>query len=152
MAQRHLISIDAKFKKPSKQIDKKYSSDYDFYIENNKKIIKVEIKASRAINTKIRGGLETKALSFDSGEPYWMNFQQIKLGIANVFIFVGVWVDKIIYWVLTNKEVKQCPIRSHQHRGGIEYQIGITGKNISDFQKFLVEPAELVEIIKSKIK
>ncbi|KKQ67752.1 MAG: hypothetical protein A2626_02030 [Candidatus Nealsonbacteria bacterium RIFCSPHIGHO2_01_FULL_38_55] len=81
-----------------------------------------------------------------------MNFQQIKLGIANVFIFVGVWVDKIIYWVLTNKEVKQCPIRSHQHRGGIEYQIGITGKNISDFQKFLVEPAELVEIIKSKIK
>ncbi|KKQ96857.1 MAG: hypothetical protein UT22_C0022G0001 [Parcubacteria group bacterium GW2011_GWC2_39_11] len=76
-----------------------------------------------------------------------MNFQQIKLGIANVFIFVGVWVDKIIYWVLTNKEVKQCPIRSHQHRGGIEYQIGITGKNISDFQKFLVEPAELVEII-----
>jgi len=150
-AQQHLIDIDARFKKPSKEIDKKYSGDYDLYIENGKKIIKVEVKACRAINTKLRGGLETKALSFESNEPYWMNFQQIKLDIADVFVFVGVWVDKILYWVLTNKEVKKHPTRSHQHRGGIEFQIGITEKNIKEFKKFLVEPAELVETIKSKV-
>lgn len=117
-----------------------------------KKIIKVEVKACRAINTKLRGGLETKALSFESDEPYWMNFQQIKLDIADAFIFVGVWVDKILDWVLTNKEVKKHPTRSHQHRGGIEYQIGITEKNIKEFKKFLVEPSQLVDTIKSKIK
>ena len=149
-AQQHLVDVDARFKKPSKEIDKKYSGDYDLYLENGKKIIKVEVKACRAINTKLRGGLETKALSFKSDEPYWMNFQQIKLDIADAFIFVGVWVDKIIYWVLTNKEVKKHPIRSHQHRGGIEYQIGITEKNIKEFNKFLVEPSRLAETIKSK--
>jgi len=81
-----------------------------------------------------------------------MNFQQIKLDIADVFIFVGVWVDKILYWVLTNKEVEKHPIRSHQHRGGIEFQIGITGKNINEFRKFLVEPSKLFESIKLKVK
>jgi len=151
-AQQHLIDIDARFKKPSKEIDKKYSGDYDLYLENGKKIIKVEVKTCHAINTKLRGGLETKALGFESSEPYWMNFQQIKLDIADAFIFVGVWVDKILYWVLTNKEVKKHPTRSHQHRGGIEYQIGITEKNIKGFKKFLVESSQLVGAIKSKVK
>lgn len=151
-AQQHLIDVDARFKKPSKKIDKKYSGDYDLRLENGKKIIKVEVKACRAINTKLRGGLETKALNFESVEPYWMNFQQIKLDMADTFIFVGVWVDKILYWVLTNKEVKKHPTRSHQHRGGIEYQIGITEKNIKKFEKFLVEPTKLVETIKSRVK
>jgi len=151
-AQQHLVDLDSRFKKPSKQIDKKYSGDYDLYLENRKKIIKVEVKASRAINTKIRGGLEHKALSIKSDEPYWMNFQQLKLGIVDVFVFIGVWIDKIYYWVLTDKEVKNHPTRSHQHRGGIEFQIGITGKNIDEFKKFAVEPDKLVDTIKSKIK
>lgn len=151
-AQQHLIDIDARFKKPSKKIDKDYSGEYDLYVENRKKIIKIEVKACRAINTEVRGGLETKALSFESSEPYWMNFQQIKLDIADIFVFIGVWIDKILYWILTNNDVKKHPTRSHQHRGGIEYQIGITDKNISDFEKFLTKPTELVKIIKSKIK
>lgn len=150
-AQQHLIDIDSKFKKPTKEIDKNYSGEYDLYLENGRQIIKIEVKASRAINTKIRGGLETKALSFESKEPYWMNFQQIKLNIVDIFIFIGVWVDRIYYWVLTNKEVEEHPIRSHQHRGGIESQIGITDKNFNDFKKFLVEPSYLVETIKKKI-
>lgn len=150
-AQQHLIDVDSKFKKPSKHADKRFSGDYDLYLEGNKKIIKVEVKASRAINTKIRGGLETKALSFESKEPYWMNFQQLKLDIVDVFVFIGVWVDKILYWILTNKEVKEHPIRSHQHRGGIEYQIGITDKNFNGFKNYLVDPTRLVNTIRSKL-
>lgn len=151
-AQQHLIDLDSRFKKPSRGVDEKYSGDYDLYIENGKKLIKVEVKASRAINTKIRGGLETKALSFELREPYWMNFQQLKLGISDAFVFVGVWVDKIYYWVLTNKEVKNHPLRSHQHRGGIEFQIGITERNFGEFEKFYVRPEKLVDAIKTKIK
>lgn len=151
-AQQHLIDVDPRLKKPSKEIDKKYSGDYDLYLENGKKIIKVEVKASRAINTKVRGGLETKALSFESKEPYWMNFQQLKLDVADVFVFIGVWIDTILYWVLTNEEVKEHPTRSHQHRGGIEYQIGITQSNTKDFKKFLVKPDKLVDTIKRKMK
>lgn len=151
-AQQHLVELDSRFKKPSKQIDNEYSGDYDLYLEDGERIIKIEVKASRAINTKVRGGLETKALNFASDEPYWMNFQQLKLSIVDAFVFIGVWVDKIYYWILTNKEVKSHPMRSHQHRGGIEFQIGITDKNFSEFRKFLVKPEDLVEIIKSKIK
>ena len=81
-----------------------------------------------------------------------MNFQQLKLGIVDVFVFIGVWVDKIYYWVLTNKEVKNHPMRSHQHRGGIEFQIGITDKNFNEFKKFIIEPSQLVETIRSKVK
>ncbi len=150
--QQHLLDIDARFKKPTKEVDKNYSGDYDLYLDNGKKILKIEVKACRAINTKLRGGLETKALSFESDEPYWMNFQQIKLDIVDVFVFVGVWVDRILYWVLTNEEVEKHPMRSHQHRGGIEYQIGITERNIKEFDRFLVKPSCLVEVIKSKIK
>ena len=64
-AQQHLIDINARFKKPSKKIDKKYSGDYDLYLGNEKKIIKVEVKACRAIKKKLRGGLKPKALSFE---------------------------------------------------------------------------------------
>lgn len=151
-AQQHIIDINPKLLKPSKIIDKNYSGDYDICLPKEKKIIKIEIKASRAINTKIRGGLETKALSFSSQEPYWMNFQQLKLDIADVFIFVGVWVDKIFYWVFSNEEIKNHPTRSHQHRGGVEYQIGITEKSFNDFKKFLTNPNQLIEVIKKKSK
>lgn len=51
-------------------------------------------------------------------------------------------------WVLTDKEVRDHPMRSHQHRGGIEYQIGITDKNFNEFRKYIVEADKLVDTIK----
>ncbi len=149
-AEKHLTEIDPRFKKASKTIDEKFSGEYDLYIERGSQIIKVEVKASRAINKNVRGGLETKALASNAKEPFWMNFQQLKLGMADVFIFIGVWVDQILYWVLPNEEVKRHPGRSHQHRGGKEYQIGITNENINEFKKFLVEPTQLVNVILKK--
>lgn len=69
-----------------------------------------------------------------------MNFQQLKLDICDVFVFIGVWIDLIQYWVLSHYDVKNSPYLSHQHRGGVEYQIGIRHNNIDDFNKYLVEP------------
>jgi len=155
-----LIDIDGRFKKASKKnielkkLDPDFKGEYDLYLSDNKKFIKVEVKSSRATNSKERKPFESKA-SYDKSlgkEPLWMNFQQIKLDIADVFVFVGMWVDKILYWVLTNEEIKKHPLRSHQHRGGIEYQIGITDKNFNDFKKFLVEPSQLINAIKRKSK
>ncbi|HEX9721753.1 MAG TPA: hypothetical protein VGA53_00660 [Candidatus Paceibacterota bacterium] len=151
-AQQHLVDLDSRFQKPSKGVDKKYSGDYDLYLKNGKRIIKIEVKASRAINTKLRGGLETKALSFKSKEPFWMNFQQLKLDMADAFVFIGVWIDKVLYWVLTNDEIENHPTRSHQHRGGIEFQIGITNQNLNEFNQFLVPPKNLVKVILNKTK
>ena len=147
-AHQHIIDMDSRFKKPNKEIDPNYEGQYDLWIEG----VKVEVKSSRAINTKKRGNIVSKALKFDSKEPFWMNFQQIKLDIADVFIFIGVWVDKIIYWVMTIDEVKSNRYLTHQHRGGIEYQIGITEKNIADFDEFKVNPGRIGDMVIKKGK
>jgi hypothetical protein len=74
------------------------------------------------------------------------------LDIVDVFVFIGVWVDVIVYWVLSNEEVKQNEFLSHQHRGGIEYQIGIKDTNIQEFGVFRVEAAALTHAIALKAK
>lgn len=151
-AQQHLIELDDRFESPSKQVDKYYGGQYDLFLKKGKRIIRVEVKASRAINTKIRGGLETKALAYKSKEPFWMNFQQIKLNIVDVFVFIGVWIDEIHYWVLSNNEIDEHPGRSHQHRGGIEFQIGVTNRNLKAFEQFSARPRNLVKTILDKLK
>ena len=144
----HIIEKDDRFKKAHKSLDPKYSGEYDIWLEG----IKIEVKASRAINKKIRGSLISKALEFESTKTFWMNFQQLKVDICDIFIFIGVWTNDIKYWVLTNEEVKSNPYISHQHRGGVEYQIGITEKNISKFDNYLVEPQNLTEVIFERYK
>lgn len=81
-----------------------------------------------------------------------MNFQQLKPDTCDVFIFIGVWVDEILYWVMSADEVKNNPYLSHQHRGGIEYQIGITHKNIHEFDVYRAAPESLYEAVKSKLR
>jgi hypothetical protein len=121
--------------------------EYDLWIQN----IKVEVKACRAINTKKRGSLVSKALAYGSGDPFWMNFQQIKVDACDAFIFMGVWVNEVAYWLLSPAQVKANKYLSHQHRGGIEFQIGITDKNIQEFDKYLVQPAEIAEKVLSLV-
>ncbi|MEW6556226.1 MAG: hypothetical protein AB1349_02605 [Elusimicrobiota bacterium] len=75
--------LNQKFKKPNKELDPKFDGQYDLWLNG----VKVEVKACRAINTKIRGSLTEKALIYDSNEPFWMNFQQIKADMCDVFIF-----------------------------------------------------------------
>ncbi len=147
-AHSHIIDINNKFKKPNKKLDPAYEGQYDLWLDG----VKVEVKACIAINTKIRGSLTEKALKYDSNEPFWMNFQQIKADMCDAFIFIGVWVDKIIYWVLSRKEVKSNEYLSPQHRGGIEYQIGITQDNIAEFDIYKTEPHKLSRVVYKKGK
>lgn len=135
----HIMDLDKRFLKPDKSIDPDFNGQYDLWIDD----VRVEVKACRAINTKKRGSLVSKALRHESSEPFWMNFQQIKLDICDVFIFVGVWADQIVYWVLSHSEVRKNRYLSHQHRGGIEYQIGVTDRNVDDFDKCKVSPSEI---------
>ncbi|MBI2862930.1 MAG: hypothetical protein HYX94_00005 [Chloroflexi bacterium] len=143
----HLRDLDIRFKKPSRLLDPSYEGQYDLFFEG----ICVEVKAARAINTKRRGDLASKALRFGTSEPFWMNFQQLKLDVCNVFVFIGVWVDRIQYWVLSNEEIKANRYLSHQHRGGIEYQIGITNRNIAEFREYETDASRLAETALAKV-
>jgi len=144
----HIMELDNRFKRPDKNLDPHYEGQYDLWIDE----LKIEVKACRAINTRKRGNLVEKALRYGSDEPFWMNFQQIKVDMADVFIFIGVWLDRIIYWVLSSREVKENKYYSPQHRGGIEYQIGITEKNISEFGIYIADPKKLGDIVIKKGK
>ena len=137
--EQHLMDLDKRFVKPDKAVDSDFKGQYDLWIEG----VRVEVKAARAIDTKKRGNLVSKALRSDSERPFWMNFQQLKFDICDVFVFIGVWVDVIRYWVLSHADVRNNPYLSHQHRGGVEYQIGITDENLRDFDRYLVDAPKI---------
>ena len=144
--EKHVMDLDKRFEKPNKNLDPDYNGQYDLWIEGGR----VEVKAARAIHTRKRGNIASKALRWGEEAPFWMNYQQLKLDICDVFVFIGVWVDLIVYWVMTNEEVKNCKYRSHQHRSGIEYQIGIRDNNIQEFDGFKVEASGLAATIIAK--
>lgn len=139
----HIRAIDGRFLKASKALDKNYDGEYDLWLDG----LKIEVKSCRAIDSEIRGSLSSKALHSNEDRNFWMNFQQLKPDSCDYFVFIGVWVDIIQYWVLSAEEVKKNPYISHQHRDGIEYQIGITHKNIFEFNKYLKTPNEIVDYI-----
>jgi len=141
--EKHIRDLDSRLKRAEKSLDPKYNGEYDIWIDG----LRVEIKACRAIHTEKRGDIVSRALRYDSKKPFWMNFQQLKPGHCDGFVFIGVWVDQIVYWVMASKEVKESKHISHQHRGGIEYQIGITDKNIAEFDIYKTLPSKIAETI-----
>ncbi len=145
-AQRHLNEVVPELKIPSTIYDKNYSGEYDFWYNG----IKIEVKASRAVNRKSGDSLIVKALSSDSKSGFDMNFQQIKPSCCDVFVWIAVWRDKIRYWVLSSKEVVANKYYSiGQHRGNIgEGQLWLKDTNIEEFNKYEVGVRDiLVKII-----
>lgn len=141
--EKHLMDLDHRFRKPDKSLDPTYDGQYDLWLEG----VRVEVKAARAINTRKRGDVVSKALRYDSSDPFWMNFQQLKPDACDTFVFIGVWVDQIAYWVMSNEQVKASKHLSHQHRGGIEHQIGITHANIAEFNAYKVKVQLLADTV-----
>ncbi|NMC20219.1 MAG: hypothetical protein GYA33_07330 [Thermogutta sp.] len=145
-AEKHLRELDEGFKKPDKTLDPDFDGHYDLWFDG----VRIEVKAARAVHKKKQGELAGKALRWNSGDPFWLNYQQLKPGMCDVFIFLAVWVDKLVYWVMSSNEVKNNRHLSHQHRGGIEYQIGITHKNIADFDRHRVEAGDVAKKVIEK--
>ena len=149
-AQGHLKGLIPALVKPTKNLDKNYSGEYDFiYKLSNRKAIKVEVKASRAVDFNSQEPLYIKALSWKSKKSFDMNFQQMKPKCCDVFVWIGVWRDVIKYWVLASKEVKENTYYSKgQHRGNVgEGQLHLSRDNIKFFKKYESLPTELLSNI-----
>ncbi len=146
-AQGHLKEICPELIKPTKKLDPAYSGQYDFFLDGK---IKIEVKASRAVDFDSCEALYVKALSSDSKLRFDMNFQQVKPGCCDVFIWVGVWRDVIRYWVLSSKEVAGNKYYSSvQHRGNTgEGQIHVKDSNVSEFAQFESAPRALLDKIR----
>jgi hypothetical protein len=72
-AQGHLKALVPELTKPSKKLDPNYLGEYDFFLDG----IRIEVKASRAVDFERDEPLYVKALSSDSDRPFDMNFQQV---------------------------------------------------------------------------
>lgn len=147
-AQRHLNEIVPELQRPSTQFDDNYSGQYDFWYEG----IKIEVKASRAVRRESGNSLIAKALASDSAFGFDMNFQQIKPACCDIFVWIGVWRDKIRYWVLSSDEVKANRYYSPgQHRGNVgEGQLWLKENNINEFDCYEVSVREILNKIVEK--
>ena len=124
------------------------SSQYDFMLDGK---IRIEVKASRAVDGSSSEPLIIKALASDSTKRFDMNFQQLKPRYCDVFVWVAVWRDVIRYWVMTSKEVENHKDYSKgQHKGNTgEGQLHITDRNIASFAEFLIPSNKLGEAIRA---
>ena len=149
-AQRHLNEIVPELCRPSTKYDSNYSGQYDFWYDG----IRIEVKASRAVRRQSGEPLILKALSSNSNFGFDMNFQQIKPGCCDVFVWIAVWRDLIRYWVLSSDEVKNNPYYSvGQHRGNIgEGQLWLKETNIAEFKKYEVGVRDILTKIIEKGK
>ena len=79
-----------------------------------------------------------------------MNFQQVKPACCDVFIWLGVWRDKIRYWVLASKEVSGNRYYSvGQHRGNVgEGQLHIRRDNMNEFAQYEARSIGLLQAIR----
>lgn len=151
--QQHLMELVPELQVPNRTLDPGYSGEYDLLLDD----IKVEVKASRAV--KKRGGstLAEKALSSNTTEKFDMNYQQLKPGCCDVFVWIAVWRDKIDYWVLPSAEVSSHPLLSNQHRASrltddgsvVEGQIHINQSNYDSFERFRAHPQELLQKVRA---
>jgi len=146
-AQGHLKELVPALHKPSKKIDPNYSGEYDFILDEK---IRIEVKASRVVDSGSDEPLYVKALASDSTKPFWMNFQQAKPKCCDVFVWISVWRDKIGYWVLSSYELEhRANYSKGQHRGNTgEGQLHVRQDNINDFQPFEVASNNLHQAIK----
>ena len=150
-AQNHLKQFVPELEKPTKEKDRDYEGQYDLLLDDR---IRVEVKASRVVDSDRDAPLYQKALSSESRRRFWMNFQQIKPRCCDVFVWVAVWRDVVRYWVLSSRELEHHPEYSRsQHRGNIgEGQIHVRESNIEEFRRFEESPSRIGEAIRAAWK
>lgn len=138
----------SKLQKPDKNLDPKFNGEYDLWLDG----IKIEVKASRVQDSS--AGKETplymKALSRNTDSSFLMNFQQLKPSICHVFVWLAVFRDQIVIWVMSSSEVENHQLFSHgQHRGNQgEGQLHIKNDNIHLFNEFELKDDDIEKEIK----
>lgn len=149
-AQNHVEEMVPQLERASKELDEHYIGQYDFFYKG----IRVEVKASRAVKRRGTESLVMKSLSSNSKAPFEMNFQQLKPADCDVFVWVGVWRDKIRYWVFSSDELKK---NTYYSEGRLKENKGtgmiwMKDSNVDTFKPYEVKGKKLLEAITEKGK
>ena len=146
-AQTYVQGKCSKLLKPSKKLDPDYSGQYDLWLDG----IRIEVKASRCVDSSSDEPLYIKALSRGTAKPFLMNFQQLKPQCCDVFIWVAVFRDQIVLWVIGSSAVANHTLFSKgQHRGnkGNEGQLHVKHDNIHMLSQYELVGDDLESLIR----
>lgn len=146
-AQTYVQGKCSKLKKPSKKLDPNYTGEYDLWLNG----IAIEVKASRAVDSDSDEPLYMKALSRQTKKRFLMNFQQLKPQCCDVFIWVAVFRDEIVLWIMNSDEVLSNPLYSKgQHRGnkGNEGQLHVKHDNVHLLDEFELKDDNIEKAIR----
>lgn len=147
-AQTLLQTMSSKLLTPNKDLDPDYDKQYDLWLDG----IRIEVKASRAVDSDSDEPLYKKALSLNTKKNLLMNFQQLKPQYCDVFVWLAVYRDSTTIWVMSSREVEEHSDYSFgQHRGnlGDEGQLHVTQRNIHTLDKYIVEGTNIETAIRN---
>lgn len=143
--EKHIRELFPQFVKATKEnlaeVYPDFTGEFDLWLEG----IRVEVKACRANSTKTRGSLASRAYSHEEAKNknFKYHFQQLKPSCCDVFIWIGVCKDELIYWVLTSEELQNTGKLGSQHRNE---NTGIKGTEVFEGQVFMKEE-ELISFL-----
>lgn len=116
--EQHIMQLFPQFTKATKQnlsrVYPSFDGEFDLWLDG----IRIEVKACRANNTTKKGSLSSRAYSHEDAqrENFQYHFQQLKPSCCDVFVWIGVCKDILLYWVLTSVQLCQTGKLVSQHR------------------------------------
>lgn len=136
--EKHIRSLFPQILKATKEnlvnICPDFNGEFDLWYNK----IRIEVKACRANSTKSSGTLSSRAYlhseAYESNFKY--HFQQLKPSCCDVFIWIGVCRDTLLYWVLSSQDLLQTGKLGPQHRNE---HTGLAGFKIFEGQVFMTE-------------
>jgi len=122
-----------------------FDGEFDLWIDG----VRVEVKACRANNKKTGKNLACRAYSHREAatNSFKYHYQQLKPSCCDVFIWIGVCRDELLYWVLTSDELRNTGKFCAQHRNE---NTGIADAEIFEGQVFMTEEELHPFLVKEK--
>ena len=136
--EQHIKKLFPQFMKATKEnlfaLYPSFDGEFDLWIDG----IRVEVKACRANSTTTKGSLSSRAYSHEDAKRanFKYHYQQLKPSCCDVFIWIGVCKDDLIYWVLTSEELQRTGKLGSQHRNE---NTGVSGAKVFEGQVFMTE-------------
>lgn len=111
-----------------------FDGEFDLWLDG----IRIEVKSCRANSTKTKESLSSRAYSHEEAKRanFKYHYQQLKPSCCDIFIWIGVCRDELIYWVLTSDELVKTGKLGSQHRNE---NTGIAGAGVFEGQIFMTE-------------
>lgn len=136
--EKHIMKLFPEFMKATKEnissVYPDFDGEFDLWLDG----IRVEVKACRVNSSKAGGSLASRAYLHSEAveNAFKYHYQQLKPTCCDVFIWIGVCRDELLYWVLTSEELTRTGKLGSQHRNE---NTGIAGTTVFEGQVFMTE-------------